>query len=87
MLRYTRWLFLMLALGALTVMTPLSAQNTSTAKPSQVPRTADGKPDFSGTFQWPTYLPGATRGRSNATICSRTPTRFRPNGASSAWIG
>ena len=68
MLRYTRWLLLMLALGALTVMTPLSAQNTSTAKPSQVPRTADGKPDFSGTFQWPTYLPGATRGRSNATI-------------------
>jgi hypothetical protein len=65
MLRYTRSLLLMLALGALTVMTPLSAQNTSAQK---VPRTADGKPDFTGTYQWPTYLAGAARGRSNATI-------------------
>ena len=65
MMRYTRSLLLMLALGALTVMTPLSAQNTAAQK---IPRTADGKPDFSGTYQWPTYLAGAARGRSNATI-------------------
>ena len=74
-MRYTRSLLLLLVLGALTVMTPLSAQNTTqkpaAPKPSGgggIPRTADGKPDFSGTYQWPTYLPGAERGRSNATI-------------------
>ena len=36
----------------------------------------DGKPDFTGTYQWPTYLPGDERGRSNATIFDRK--RFAP---------
>src|SRR5215471_13845371 len=35
------------------------------------PRTPDGKPDFSGTYQWPTYLPGQERGRSAATVFDR----------------
>jgi len=49
-LRYARWLLLMMALVALTVLTPLSAQNTATQKPGQIPRTTDGKPDFTGSW-------------------------------------
>lgn len=36
-----------------------------------IPRTPDGKPDFTGTYQWPTYLPGAERGHSSATTFDR----------------
>ena len=50
-----------------------SAQNT--AAPA-VPRTAEGKPDFTGTYQWPTYLQGDERGRSSATVFDRK--RFAP---------
>ena len=38
---------------------------------NDVPRAADGKPDFNGTFQWPTYLPGQEHGRSSATTFDR----------------
>jgi len=50
-----------------------SAQNT--AAPA-VPRTAEGKPDFTGTYQWPTYLQGDERGRSSATVFDKK--RFAP---------
>jgi len=39
--------------------------------PTQIPRTADGHPDFTGTYQWPTYLQGDERGRSSATTFDR----------------
>ena len=48
----------------------------SAASPAGIPRTADGKPDFTGTYQWPTYLPGDERGRSSATVFDRK--RFAP---------
>src|ERR1051325_11174259 len=58
-----------LAAVALTAVCSLGAvvlaQNTPSFQP---PRTAEGKPDFTGMYQWPTYLPGAQRGRSAATV-------------------
>src|SRR6187399_1897023 len=71
-----RWLLLALVVGALCTIPAVSAQNTPSQSAGAVPRTADGKPDFSGTYQWPTYLPDAERGRSNATIFDRK--RFAP---------
>jgi hypothetical protein len=50
-----------------------SAQN---AAARAIPRTSDGKPDFTGTYQWPTYLQGDERGRSSATVFDRK--RFAP---------
>ena len=71
--RLTRWVLLALVIGTLCTFAPIAAQNAPTAKPAPaaggaIPRTADGKPDFTGTYQWPTYLPGAQRGRSAATV-------------------
>lgn len=38
------------------------------AQTAATPRTPDGKPDFTGTYEWPKALPGAARGRGSATI-------------------
>src|SRR5688572_23167230 len=63
------WLLLALVVVCpcgLSLAAALGAQQA--ASPAGIPISADGKPDFTGTYQWPTYLPGAARGRSNATI-------------------
>ena len=56
-------LLLSIAVGVMSLSARQNAQRAG-----NIPRMANGKPDFSGTYQWPTYLPGAERGRSNATI-------------------
>jgi hypothetical protein len=43
--------------------------------PANVPRTPDGKPDFSGTFEWP-KAPDAPRGKGSATVFDRR--KFAP---------
>jgi hypothetical protein len=48
----------------------------TTAPTFKVPRTPDGKPDFTGTYQWPKPLPGDEIGHSNATIFDRK--KFAP---------
>ncbi|MEQ1886043.1 MAG: hypothetical protein ABL967_13345 [Bryobacteraceae bacterium] len=62
------------AIGAFSVVAvlaaaPAFAQNAKAAEPKVegLKRTPEGKIDFTGTFEWPKYLPGAKRGRSSAT--------------------
>src|ERR1700687_1488470 len=38
---------------------------------SAVPRTPDGKPDLTGIYQWPSYMPGDQRGKGSASIFDR----------------
>jgi hypothetical protein len=53
----------------------LDAQSEATPAPAarefKQPRTPEGKPDFSGTYQWPKPVAGDEIGHSNATIFDR----------------
>lgn len=42
-----------------------------TAPVAGIVRTADGKPDFTGTYEWPKYLPGDERNKGFATTFDR----------------
>lgn len=70
---------LQFSLLAAVAFAPAMYAQTSAAA---IPRTADGKPDFTGIYQWPTYLPGAERGHSSATT-STAKTLPRSNPAAS----
>jgi hypothetical protein len=71
-----KWLLLGLALAGPCGVSIVAALNAAQATPSAAPKRLEGKPDFSGTYQWPTYLAGDERGRSSATTFDRK--RFAP---------
>ena len=64
---------LLTAIGAFSVAVILSSVPTfaqaakAEPKVEGLKRTPEGKVDFTGTYEWPKYLPGAKRGRSSAT--------------------
>ncbi|MGH9647682.1 MAG: hypothetical protein ACRD4E_12805 [Bryobacteraceae bacterium] len=67
-------LFAVLACASLAVLPPvLSGQN-------KLPRTPEGKPNFSGTYEWPKSM-GGERCRCSATIFDRKNfAPFKPGG-------
>ncbi len=66
---------------ALACAAALQAQSPAGAAIPGIARTAAGKPDFSGTYEWPKYLQGAERGRSSATTFDRKNfARLKPGG-------
>jgi hypothetical protein len=51
------------------------------AQTPNIPRTPEGKPDFSGIFEWPQALPGSERCRCSATVFDRRNfAPFKPGG-------
>ena len=60
-----------LSLAAAVVMLAAPVSYAQSKAPAGMVRAADGKPDFTGFYQWPTYLPGVERGRSSATTFDR----------------
>src|SRR5690242_6703189 len=73
-LRLGSWQNLRMIAAALALAPCALAQSGATpaAKGSfAIPRTPEGKPDFTGTYQWPTYMPGDQHGRGSASIFDR----------------
>ena len=67
----------MIGAGALLAQSNSGEPASNSSAPLfKTPRTPEGKPDFSGTFQWPKPLPGDEIGHSAATIFDRR--KFAP---------
>ena len=65
------WMTVVLASAMLAPAVHAQSSGGSAPATLAIPRTPEGKPDFSGIHQWPTPLPGAERGRGSATIFDR----------------
>jgi hypothetical protein len=60
------------ALGAIVLLVASATSGRAGAQASaEIPRTAGGKPDFNGIYEWPRALPGADTCRCSATIFDR----------------
>ena len=63
---------MIVALAALVLLVASATPERAAAQAaSEIPRTAAGKPDFNGIYEWPRALPGADTCRCSATIFDR----------------
>jgi len=63
---------MIVALAALVLLVASATLERAAAQAaSEIPRTAAGKPDFNGIYEWPRALPGADTCRCSATIFDR----------------
>ena len=69
-MRYVLSLMLSPAAAAFLLFAPPPASGQAKGK-SAIPRTADGKPDFGGIFEWPQAAPGSERCKCSATVFDR----------------
>jgi hypothetical protein len=69
-MRYVLSLMLSTAAAAFLLFAPPPASGQAKGK-SAIPRTADGKPDFGGIFEWPQAAPGSERCKCSATVFDR----------------